>query len=519
MAPNNREYIPAIPGLLGMSAAALGLGAYSSRAAVKEANAASKLRRMSAQSRIAQGITKPQNFVGQGLQRSAQGLRAIGPGTPGNLPMIPQGSSIVPRLAGQNFEMLGSQAGNVFTGASRAASGVTPGMELVPFRGVAGRFPSYYGSSAPVVGGSGLPAGLQTSNLVTRYPGSAGASPLAVGDTVTMGTAAGRGGIPVAGALEAGTAAKAAAQQGLMARLGFGGANAAGTTGYQRFLSSSLTPGKFGGYAGAAAKRLGAYALPAQLASTYIVDPLNIGGANSAVDRFGTGALTGAGIGAGIGSILPTGITTAAGAGIGALVGGTANVIMGMFDDNSKADQNKKNQKRMSGLNSLMDTGGLTDNQRQQYMAQYNTQLEILRANGQDSPSNVAKLLDATEQQISKVAGTNAGKLTSKDMVALQAAIGQYMQPLIQQQQMSGDIAAQLYNQMANNMGDSAMANLVRGQAAGYKAQADRLSAAYMAQAQSIPALYGLQQTAQLANQQPSAQSADLTALLTAAQQ
>jgi hypothetical protein len=172
----------------------------------------------------------------------------------------------------------------------------------------------------------------------------------------------------------------------------------------------------------------------------------------------------------------------------------------------------------MSGLNGLMETAGLTDNQRQQYMAQYNTQLEILRGQGQDNASNVAKLLDATEQQISKSAGSNAGKLTSKDMVALQAAIGQYMQPLIQQQQVSGDTAAQLYNQMAGNMGDSAMANLVRGQAAGYKAQADRLSAAYMAQAQALPALYGLQQMGQLANQQQSAQSADLMAQITAGQ-
>jgi hypothetical protein len=147
-------------------------------------------------------------------------------------------------------------------------------------------------------------------------------------------------------------------------------------------------------------------------------------------------------------------------------------------------------------------------------MAQYNTSLEVLRVNGQDSPSNVAKLLDATEQQISKVAGSNAGKLTSKDMVALQAAIGEYMQPLIQQQQMSGDIASQLYNDMAGNMGSSAMANLVRGQAAGYKAQADRLSAAYMGAAQSLPAIYGLTQMGQLANQQQSTQSNELLATL-----
>jgi hypothetical protein len=306
---------------------------------------------------------------------------------------------------------------------------------------------------------------------------------------------------------------------GYMQKLGFGGANAAGTTGFQRFLSSSLTPGKYGGYAGAAAKRLGAYALPAQLAATYIVDPLNIGGANSAVDRFGTGAMAGAGIGAGIGSILPIGITTAAGAGIGALVGGGFNTIRGWFDDRSKTDLSKKNQKLIDGLNPLMERAGLTDSQGAQYKTQFDTNLQIMREQGTDTPDNVSQLIKDTQAQISRTAGSNAGKFTSKDIVALQAAIGQYMQPLIQQQQVSGDVAAQLYNDMANNMGSSAMANLVRGQAAGYKAQADALSAAYMGAAQNLPASYGLQQMAQLANQQQSTQSADLMAQITAAQQ
>lgn len=421
---------------------------------------------------------------------------------------IPYGAINSAKFGVQNFNMLGSPTGTVFTGVGRPTLGVTPGMELAAFQNqaanLAGRYPGYYGSSAPIVGGSGLPAGLETGSLVTRYPGSAGASPLGVGDTVSV---AGRGGIPAmpAGALEAGTAAEAAGNAGLLARLGYA---PAGTTGLSRFIAEGLTPK-------AALGRLALGATAGQLGASMIVDPLNIGGANSAADRFATGATFGAGLGAAVGNVIPI---PGVGAGIGALagagIGGLGNVIMGMFDDNSKADQTKGNQKRMSGLNGLMETAGLTDNQRQKYMAQYNTQLEILRGQGKDSASNVAKLLDATEQQISKVAGSNSGKLTSKDMVALQAAIGQYMQPLIQQQQSSGDVAAQLYNQMAGNMSDSAMANLVRGQAAGYKAQADALSAAYMAAAQSQPALYGLQQTAQLANQQKSTQSSDLLATL-----
>jgi hypothetical protein len=358
------------------------------------------------------------------------------------------------------------------------------------------------------------PAGINMAGA-TPYSTITGANPYGATTGISMGANA----TPYSAAGLQAAGQSAAGNTGLLARLGFGGPNAVGTTGYQRFLSSSLTPGKYGGYAGAAAKRLGAYALPAQLAATYIVDPLNIGGKNSAVDRFGTGAVAGAGIGAGIGSILPIGITTAAGAGIGALVGGGFNTIRGWFDDKSKTDLSKKNQKLIDGLNPLMEKAGLTDSQGAQYKTQFDTNLQIMREQGTDSPDNVSQLIKDTQAQISRTAGSNAGKFTSKDIVALQAAIGQYMQPLIQQQQVSGDVAAQLYNDMANNMGSSAMANLVRGQAAGYKAQADALSAAYMGAAQNVPAMYGLQQMGQYANQQQSTQSADLMAQITAAQQ
>jgi hypothetical protein len=131
-------------------------------------------------------------------------------------------------------------------------------------------------------------------------------------------------------------------------------------------------------------------------------------------------------------------------------------------------------------------------------------------------PSDVAALLTQLETQVQKTAGTNAGKLTGKDMVALQAAIGQYMQPLIQQQQQSGQLAANMYNQMAGNMNNSALADQMRAQAANAQAQSDRMTAAYMGQAQSIPALYGLQQLGQLVNNQQSTKSATLAEQLVA---
>ena len=448
-------------------------------------------RRLTSQNRAIQAITNPnlaQRLIGQ--NRIVSSIA--------NPTSLPYGAT-------QGINMSGGIPYGAVTSARfgsglNAAGGVGSGMYGPAIPMGPGSLPTY-GPAIPM--GPGSAAGFNAAGGV----GSAAYGPAV--PTVSSGLNAAGG---VGTAAYGPAVPTAAANTGLLARLGFGGPGAAGTSGFNQFIRAGLTPR-------AALTRLGGGALAGQLGASMIVDPLNIGGANSALDRFGTGAAFGAGLGAAVGNVIPIpGVGAGIGAGVGALIGGGANVIMGMFDDNSKADQSKKNQKRMTGLNSLMETAGLTDSQRQQYMAQYNTQLEILRGQGQDNASNVAKLLDATEQQISKVAGSNTGKLTSKDMVALQAAIGEYMQPLIQQQQMSGDIAAQLYNDMAGNMGGSAMANLVRGQAAGYKAQADALSAAYMGAAQNIPALYGLQQTGQLANQQQSAQSNELLAQLQAGQ-
>jgi hypothetical protein len=332
----------------------------------------------------------------------------------------------------------------------------------------------------------------------TPYSTITGANPYGATTGISMGANAtpySAAGLQAAGKSAAGNA-------GLLARLGY---TPAGTTGALRFVRPGLT-------GLGAAGILGAGYSAGTLAGSG-VGALNIGGEESAVDRFSTGAAFGAPIGAAIGNVIPI---PGVGAGIGALagagIGGIGNVVRGIFEDNDKSDMTRSNQKRANNIDSLMLKAGLTENQMAQYRAQYDTSMAILGDN--PKPSDVSAVLTSMESQIQKLAGTNAGKLTSKDMVALQAAIGEYMQPLIQQQQMSGDIAAQLYNQMANNMGGSAMANLVRGQAAGYKAQADSLSAAYMGAAQSLPAIYGLQRTAQLANQMPSAQSADLTALL-----
>jgi len=483
--------------------------------------------RIAAQKAIANGITNPANFpkaLPYGPLGATQGINMSGG--------IPYGAVSSAKFGVQNFNMLGSPTGTVFTGVGRPSLGVTPGMELAAFQNpaanLAGRYPGYYGSSAPVVGGSGLPAGLETSSFVTRYPGSAGASPLGVGDTVSV---AGRGGIP---AMPAGVTGGGVPG---------GGVNAAGASPYGRIASQVGSAGESAaasegagllarlGYAPSGVGRMGAFVRPgltglgaagilsAGLAGGTLagagLGALNLGGKESAVDRFVTGAGFGAPVGAAIGNVIPIPVV---GAGIGALaggaIGGVGNVVRGIFEDSDKADMNRSNQKRMNRIDSLFETAGLTPNQMAQYRAQFDT--GMLNLGDNPKPSDVAALLTQLETQVQKTAGTNAGKLTGKDMVALQAAIGQYMQPLVQQQQQSGQLAANMYNQMAGNMNNSALADQMRAQAANAQAQSDRMTAAYMGQAQSIPALYGLQQLGQLANQQQSTKSATLAEQLVA---
>jgi len=496
-------------------------------------NVGSRNARIAAQKAIANGITNPANFpqslpynatrginmsggIPYGAIQNAKFFNASGGlGTGMYSPGIPMGAGRLP-VAGPGIPMgpgpLPTYGPAIPMGGGQAARG---GLLSIPQGGPGNALlaetntlavPRGYGYGTVLadggtlrLNGSNLASG---SNLINEVP-------VTIRSGVPGG--GGGGGIPLmpAGALEAGATEASVASKGagLLARLGYA---PSGVGRFGAFIRPGLTGGQALGVLGGG--------LTAGTLAGAGVGALNLGGKESAVDRFSTGAAFGAPIGAAIGNVIPFPVV---GAGIGALaggaIGGVGNVVRGIFEDNDKADMTRSNQKRMNNIDSLFETAGLTPNQMAQYRAQFDTGMAIL--GDKPKPSDVATLLTQLETQVQKTAGTNAGKLTSKDMVALQAAIGQYMQPIIQQQQASGDVAAQLYNDMAGNMGSSAMANLVRGQAAGYKAQADALSAAYMGAAQNVPALYGLQQMGQLANQQQSTQSANLMAQLQAAQQ
>jgi len=295
----------------------------------------------------------------------------------------------------------------------------------------------------------------------------------------------------------AGKTPVAPAAETLLQRLGFGGESAAATSGYKQFLKAGLTP------KAAFTKALGP-ATVGYLASNYIVDPLNIGGKNSGLDRFLTGATTGAGIGAGIGSIIPIpGISTAVGAGVGALAGGTFNTIKGWFDDRGMTEVSKKNQQRYVGLTGLMDTAGLTQRQREALMSQYNTQMQLV---GDDTKAQKL-LLDSLEQQVVGLAGSNPYQVTGQDLIGLQAQIQDYMRPLQERMSATSSGLAAAYNNIASQMQSPQLADAMRLQGSNVQAAADRQILANAQSASMLPASYGLQMNNLVRSQTPSAGS------------
>jgi len=316
------------------------------------------------------------------------------------------------------------------------------------------------------------------------------------------GGGAGGSGIPQmpAAALQApATPATAAASRlpQFLQNMGFGGSEAAGANGFNAFIRSGLTPK-------AAFTRV---ALPATLGyygAQYITDPLNIGGKNSGLDRFLTGATFGAGLGAGIGNVIPIpGVGAAIGAGVGALAGGTFNTIKGWFDDRGMTEVSKKNQQRYVGLTGLMDTAGLTQRQREALMSQYNTQMQLV---GDDTKAQKL-LLDSLEQQVVGLAGSNPYQVTGQDLIGLQAQIQDYMRPLQERMSATSSGLAAAYNNIASQMQSPQLADAMRLQGSNVQAAADRQILANAQSASMLPATYGLQMNNLVRSQAPSAGS------------
>jgi hypothetical protein len=279
--------------------------------------------------------------------------------------------------------------------------------------------------------------------------------------------------------------------------MGFGGSEAAGLNGFNAFIKAGLTPRM-------ALQRVGTGATLGYLGANYIVDPLNIGGKNSALDRFATGATFGAGLGAGIGNVIPIpGVGAAIGAGAGALIGGTANTIKGWFDDRGMTDVSKKNQQRYVGLTGLMDTAGLTQRQREALMSQYNTQMQLV---GDDTKAQKL-LLDSLEQQVVGLAGSNPYQVTGQDLIGLQAQIQDYMRPLQERMSATSTGLAAAYNNIASQMQSPQLADAMRLQGTNVQAAADRQILANAQSASSLPASYGLQMNNLVRSQTPSAGS------------
>ena len=387
--------------------------------------------------------------------------------------------------------------------------GVTGAGPAIPMEPTAQFYPGAY--TAEQVNGIQASGELARRELASLGRGvtaeTAGGIPLMPAQALRAEQAAAGAGDPIATFLaqEAARRGGAAESAGLLARLGFGGEGAAGATGFNQFIRAGLTPK-------AAFTRVALPATAGYYGASLIVDPLNIGGKNSAWDRFATGATFGAGLGAGIGNVIPIpGVGAGIGAATGAVLGGTANMIKGWFDDQGLTEVSKKNQQRYAGLTDLMDTAGLTARQREMLMAQYNTQLKLV---GDDTEAQ-KQLLDTLESKIVSVAGSNPYQVTGQDLIGLQAQIQDYMRPLQERMSSSSAGLAAAYNSIANQMGSSQLADAIRLQGTNVQAAADRQILANAASASALPASYALQMQNLTRSQTPSGAS-DLASQLAA---
>jgi hypothetical protein len=232
--------------------------------------------------------------------------------------------------------------------------------------------------------------------------------------------------------------------------------------------------------------RGGLYGLGGTLAATHLIDPLDVGGKNSNLDRGLTGAIGGAGIGAGLGSMVMPGLGTAVGALGGAAIGGVGNILMGSSDDASKKKEEMKFNSRLGALSNLATKVGMTSSDQKDLLTQVNVGLELA---GDDKTARKT-ILDQAENAIKTY---TPNPMSPERMLGMQAAIANYMQPQTERSRNSAYANAAVFDEIAGRMSSPAVADAVRLQAANRRASADEQAAAYLNSAQALPALMAIQ--------------------------
>jgi hypothetical protein len=218
-------------------------------------------------------------------------------------------------------------------------------------------------------------------------------------------------------------------------------------------------------------------------------------GGNGNVEQALQGAAMGAGLGAPLGPW-------------GAAVGGIGGAGLGLLGNTvfkkKKVDPAQKASDAMGRVTGWLQSGaaaGLPPETQQSILKQFNLAYQFAEDDAQrKAVEETAKqqiMTAATQNQISP----QAKPPTGAELAALQIAYAQAMQPVAQQTRLAGQMGNQMYSQLAGQAADPASAAAYNQMAQIQTQGADKLAAAYQAQATLLPSFNAIQQQQSLANQ------------------
>lgn len=231
----------------------------------------------------------------------------------------------------------------------------------------------------------------------------------------------------------------------------------------------------------------------ASLAATPVamgVDRLNIGGRNSALDQFATGAAFGGTAGAAFG---PWG--AAFGAGVGGLGNLGFNAVRRFFGGGGGGDGDKADKAMASARSALeeaFDLYGADNNIRRSFTAQ----LETARLAAGDDPKKQRAAVEAAQQQLlaqlpQYVSATNAAAAQQVQDRAWQESIQRFAAPYLEQQRAAYEAQALQFEQLADRVAatNPAEADMYRFYAANARQAGASAGASFAAQVLMMPQL------------------------------
>lgn len=216
-----------------------------------------------------------------------------------------------------------------------------------------------------------------------------------------------------------------------------------------------------------------------------LVDQLNVGGNDSPVDQFLTGAAFGGGTGAAFGGL---------GAAIGAPVGGAINVLgntLGLWGN----DKGEDAPDPVTVLATAMDTAGLTPEYEEAILQTYETQMALAdRLEGDAKKQAEDAALEAAGQMVLQAMQTQQAQAMRPQMgagggpglLAMQQQAQQIFEPIAQDIETSAGLYAQQMSGIRPNL-PASYQSVADAQVARELTSADKLANAYRAQAALTP--------------------------------